>query len=118
MTNEAINEAVARKLGWKPIEIQKFTEIDGGRRLKINNTWANDFSQLPCLPNYCEDVEAAWEIVSKKFSSFFLSYDECTETWFVKWDNQRRCEKDCRYKAEADAAPMAICLAFLKLNEV
>lgn len=90
MNDKEINEAVARKLGWR-------------------GTFPDQY------PDYCHSITAAWEVVEQVFTSFYLSWDETTETWFAKWDNQHRTEESCRYKGEADTAPMAICLAFLKL---
>lgn len=83
MTDQEINEAVARKLGWEshPSYIVK-NRIDwktpkGGDRNK--------------LPDYCHDIKAAWEIVE-----------------FLNSRNYRIILKQ--------AAPMAICLAFLELK--
>lgn len=104
MTNQEINEAVARNLGWI------VNEYSWGFK------WARDKS-VQCAdmmsdspPDYCTSISAAWEIVEKislggrigihvmnKITSISLR----TETGY--------------YTSEAETTPMAICLAFLKL---
>lgn len=103
MTPAEVNEAVARKLYPNLKEWEGYTALDG--------------VHFSTLPNYSGDIAAAWEIVDQRFSSFHLWYDECSGTWFCKWDNQRRVLEDCRYFGEADAPSKAICLAFLALNQ-
>lgn len=88
MTDTEINEAVARKLG-----------------VQLKNLKARD---------YCHDIEAAWEVVDKIKDTYF--------SVSVSHDNERHLYQ-CEYSgfnnppiyATADTAPMAICLAFLKL---
>jgi hypothetical protein len=103
MTNQEINEAVARKLGWKS-RSQKYKET---------GNWATDWCpseghELGCEEplDYCTSIAAAWEIVEKWDTIQF----ERTNggRWILVVD---RNEIDAEY---ADTAPMAICLAFLK----
>jgi hypothetical protein len=110
MTNQEINEAVASKLGWRVAHGLGCMGV-GTLITKPDGTIS-----MTDVPDYCTDISAAWEIVIKSFKSFYLFWDKCTDTWFCKWDNQRRPMEGCRYTAEADTAPMAICLAFLKLK--
>ncbi len=89
-TNQEINEAVALKLGW--FEVAEVWMCPPG---------SNEiFSKLP---DYCTSIAAAWEIVEKQ-EYFKLVY--AASSW--------RCEMG-KIKEYADTAPMAICLAFLKL---
>lgn len=89
MTDQEINEAVARKLGWAPVPL----------------------SIEQVIPDYCHYIEAAWEIVEfmrKNGRDFNMSVDE--GGFAIAWQYDE-------YIADADTAPMAICLAFLKLQE-
>lgn len=81
MTNQEINEAVARKLGY-------------------GTPTGN------ALPNYCTSIAAAWEIASHcaKFSVF---KEPDNYQWY--------CDMNKQKVIKGDTAPMAICLAFLKL---
>ena len=99
MTNQEIDEQVARKLG-HPSEVG----CDCGDSI-CNEQW----QKVP-PKNYCTDIKAAWEIVDK-MPWFCLSKDE-GDKWSV-WDmpGTEEAETIC----SADTAPMAICLAFLKL---
>lgn len=100
MIPEEINKAVARKLGWKP-SINK--KLDRGVWKKTGK------EDIPyrLLPDYCRDIKAAWEIVEKM-----------QETHRIKIEyllNECQCQIGDDY-ADADTAPMAITLAFLKLE--
>lgn len=108
-TNQAINEAVALKLGWT-LEISNH---DNKRRW--NNQTGFVFSELA---DYCTDIAAAWEVVEKMASEervIQLVYVEKFKRWFFTIGN--RTEKSqFDGQAEADTAPRAICLAFLKVS--
>ena len=84
----ALNEAVARKL--HPDEIIIISRAK----------------------NYCHSIEAAWEIVEQINQTYGFVLGKSGNKWIVSttWDN------DIESIAEADTAPMAICLAFLKLE--
>jgi hypothetical protein len=117
MTNTEINEAIARKLGWTQIQFKmrnghKSEQLEGVRLPPIDTPTCPMFSDIP---NYCTNIADAWEIVEKSFSSFYMWYDECSETWTVDADCCRVTKESCKWKAHADTAPHAICLAFLKL---
>ena len=93
MTDQEINEAVARKLG---------TFQEGALYYD--------------LPDYCHSIEAAWEIVESEKGKHFFEIHETPEGWIAifcpvvgTWKQMTR--------GEVDAAPMAICKAFLKLQE-
>lgn len=91
LVTQEINEAVARKLGWKPNE-------------RLRHVLAVQFP-----PNYCHDMAAAWEIVE---SLDMTTYINCPavggKKWHVAFGDQGWTEDN--------SAPMAICLAFLKLE--
>lgn len=94
MTNEEINEAVARRLGWSQ---------DHGIWERNNDPFR------AALPDYCTDIKAAWEIVPK-LEKFVLHYQ--TDRWVCTFKNGDDVES-----IVADTAPMVICKAFLKLDE-
>jgi hypothetical protein len=99
MTDKKINEMVAKKLG------------------TYEKCWC---FPTPCdfhIPDYYHDIKAAWDIVKefkKRNFEMFLH-----NTLDGKWD----CElnnPEALYQSgigKAHTAPMAICLAFLKLNK-
>lgn len=99
MTNQEINEAVARRLGWE--------ELHPNHGLLSKKIGANQYVSGP-IPNYCTDIAAAWEIVEKNPKYFSVSWDDDAEKWNAGW---------FEIEALADTPAMATCLAFLKLEE-
>lgn len=114
MTPQEINEAVARKLG----------RIAGVRKRGFAQQQHYDY------PDYCRDIAAAWEIMEKvkiislvptnrgwhaSSSEGQATEDDCIELWYPT-NCMTRNEDGCGCCAIADTAPMAICLAFLKLE--
>ena len=115
MTDQEINEAVARELGWK---------CDGHPRKCVDDAGSDfAYSYFQCsvcevtpwpecgphpVPDYCHSIAAAWEVVTKA-EVFKLHFDWRAEGlhWSCWYDNHLEV---------SDTAPMAICLAFLKLN--
>lgn len=92
MTNQEINEAVARKLGiWHT-------------RLRPES-----------ISSYCTSIAAAWEIVESVKHPMQIG-NNCVvkgSEWYCSWwDNANNKS----WKEHADTAPMAICLAFLKIG--
>lgn len=106
MTNQEINEAVAEKvLGWiKP----PATSV-------LKPMWVAPpmGTVYPELPNFCTDIADAWVIAEKYGYAFQLtqSLGEWTCT-FVYKINERGVGQ--YISANADTAPMAICLTALK----
>ena len=92
MTNQEINEAVARKLGW-------LKDYEG--------FWVRGEKYMESLPDYCTSIAAAWEVVEKWDTVQFERTND--RQWILVVD---RNEIAAEY---ADTAPMAIALAFLKL---
>lgn len=95
MTDQEINEAVARKLGYELVK---------------PNWWQfpKETGRGP-VPDYCHSIEAAWEILLK------------VEYWSIRTMKGREDEVLVELGfgplvgCWADTAPRAICLAFLKL---
>lgn len=87
MTDQEINEAVAKKLGIDPFSFERDANRD-----------------------YCHSIEAAWEIlktaIEYECQLTYHHWADGTDFWEASINEQ---------KAEADTAPMAICKAFLKL---
>jgi hypothetical protein len=92
MTDSEINEAVAVKLG------------PSG---KIQADYP--------LP-YCTSIAAAWEVVESvcRKDKWFELY-RLKEEWVCVFENTSFRGSPDSYEASAHTAPMAICLAFLKL---
>ena len=99
MTNQEINEAVARKLG---NDLRVYNKVD------VYKKQPNGNYILTQIPAYCTSISAAWEIVLSVKGRIELHrrYD--------KWKCWLRDEIEA---GQADTAPMAICLAFLKLED-
>jgi len=94
MTDQEINEMVARKLG-----------------IELGNLKPRD---------YCHSIKAAWEVVEKAqaLGSFALifSYVE-PGLWYAGWGSTGVEGFEFDLDATADTAPRAICEAFLKLED-
>lgn len=106
MTDQEINEAIARKLGVK----------FGIESKQVGDTEIFTHRIYP-LPNYCHDIKAAWGIVehlTKENKWFRL---ENNDGWH--FGPVELCGDELYIdepEGIADTAPMAICLAFLKLQ--
>lgn len=105
MSPAQVNEAVARKLGW--------TVLSGGT-LGVPSNAIDDAAER--IPDYCHSIEAAWEIVGKFMSESgwdfnLLGGERYGGDWQANFTGH-----DQWHSAESDTAPMAICLAFLKLQ--
>ncbi len=94
MTDQEINEAVARKLGYM-----------------------SDKTDPRSVTDYCRSIAAAWEVVeSLKNHSVTIRKADALTGWYCNifsWQGYPNGEKQPEIEAEADTAPMAICLAFL-----
>lgn len=110
MTNQEVNEAVARKLGWvqccnpKTMEHGKIVDCFG---------WSKGGSHFhEPYPNYTGSIQAAWEIVeSLNTDSIQICKDgKGVYSCAITGNNSVIAEY-------ADTAQMAICLAFLKLED-
>lgn len=120
MTYSEINEAVARKLGWK--DLVRIGDGLAGFRYgeglvgPIQHGLEKPYllHQQCAVPDFCHSITAAWEIVNwigEKCSSLNLTWDEEVGKWEFSWISSGK-----RFTAIEQTAPMAICLAFLKIN--
>lgn len=106
MTDQEINEAVARELGYKKYH----QDIEGAEGYDY---WSDGKHQNKNDLDFTTSIAAAWEIVEfmyEKGTSVILNgaYDD--RNWECSW-----ITGEVRYMRVADTAPKAICLAFLKL---
>ena len=137
MTDQEINEAVMRKLGWQ-IHTKTCVFPSVGASIYIGGThWFKDkYVCKDFTPNYATDIRAAWEIVEwlkERGHRFDLSgFDEevLDGDWVersgdykaiitkdrVACPSCQRVERD-NFRACADTAPRAICEAFLGLPD-
>lgn len=120
MTNQEINSAVARKLGWMKLDKPDYS-------LSHPHYWKNEKGGLDELKDWSISVASAWEIVEKAKlhliptdKGWFCSSGEVIE----EGDGHEiyhpgycvtRDLCGCGFCAIADTAPLAICQAFLKL---
>jgi hypothetical protein len=95
MNDQEINEAVARKMGWK--------KVRGGWKRSSASRYQTIFGRFN--HDYTHHIEAAWEIINAK------RYVKL-ERQYGKWI----CWIGDDVGVEAETAPMAICKAFLKLD--
>lgn len=105
MTDQEINEAVARKLGW-----DKMHPCQRHLSKKVRA----DFYIAGPPPDYCHSIEAAWEIcdfVKQVHPEWQVSLFCVDKDWACIFGTAEK-----HYAEYADTAPMAICLAFLKLK--
>lgn len=120
LTLQEINEAVARKLGWNKHKRTCEQPTPGASIFTYGNHWYQE--GCVCrekMPDYCHSIAAAWEIWQKMSEKYFLTLEteagEFGRNIVKVWENDG---KDYGWVIEdvyADTAPMAICLAFLKM---
>lgn len=113
MTDAELNEAVARKMGWKP-------HINKKRNWGVWKKKGYEDIPYQLLPNYCEEIAAAWEIVEKHKdidnNEFALIFHWIRPgLWTAGWGSNTEDGFTFAIYAEADTAPRAICQSFLKL---
>lgn len=111
VTDQEINLAVARGLGW---EVRSPSRCEDNKPEHIH---ISDPSRgIWCLPNYCHSIEAAWEIMEYLAPKYFgISIGHGTNPDF--WQCEIHGKGWEKVYERADTAPMAICLAFLKLEK-
>lgn len=111
MADEEVNIAVARKLG--------YDVIAGDDSAIFIRTVMPKPLDIKHLPDYCTSIKAAWEIVEFILRNIQNDGDHF-DIGLTGHGNEWLCVinelSDKRIEARADTAPMAICLAFLKLE--
>lgn len=110
MTDQEINEAVARKLGWT----QLFRSDNIGRiETAGKKNPEDDFNTT--VPDYCHSIEAAWGVVEYLQAHgyiFGISNNPIEKNWHCAIRHSKSlCEE------WGNTVPMAIALAFLKLKD-
>lgn len=108
LSDQELNEAVARKLGWEE------HPYPHGVKLWFHPIYAT----LPVpVKDYCHSIAAAWEIIEILETGWIFKLHHRID-WNAEFfhDEVTRHANDKRYAtSSADTAPKAICLAFLKL---
>lgn len=114
MTPQEINEAVARKLGWTVDKTSDYLPWYGRPNSSPLSAMVRE------LPNYSTDISAAWEIIEHlgpQFHALTRDWDD-GDYWLKISDGVLSFGKpNILAEAWADTVPMAICLAFLKLDK-
>lgn len=119
MTDVELNEAVARKLGWTDID----SWIRDGRQedSPFVKGWIKDGEVRVVLPDYNHSIEAAWEMLEGRcffLKRLFRRPADRKSYFVVLCGIQIGTDVEGVWvQEEADTAPRAICLAFLKLPE-
>lgn len=101
MTYQELNEAVARKLGWK-----KLKKLDDSTGYLYGWTFKGELRNPPL---YSTSIAAAWEILLNHKGDWTLT----------RQNDMFHCElfiPSYQQEAWAHTAPLAICEAFLKLE--
>lgn len=109
------NERVALKLGYNV----HYGEFMGAPCCGMYETsyWTKGKDYFCRVPNYCEDIKAAWEIVNSLGSDYWIDLDQQhSPDWVCSISKGGPVRLNPRAEARAGTAPMAICLAFLKLK--
>lgn len=114
MTDQEINEVVARKRGWTQEEHYKFLPPGVRCRCISGRHWYRKGPGI--LPNYVRDIEAAWEIVDRVSKTNVIRVlGGFGGSWSCDIGNHAGAQSRVVVSESADTAPLAICLAFLKL---
>lgn len=111
LTDQELNEAVARKLGKR--------KTYGAHPAPFNPKGLPVTIQEGELPDYCHSIAAAWEIVEKR-KEFKRDFILMSSYEFPGWCCRLTDMVNgvlIKVEGHADTAPLAICLAFLKLDK-
>lgn len=117
MTDQEINEAVARKLGFSGIYETTWESLRPGTDIpKFWLTKVGEYKgKVKPIPDFCNSIEATWEIVEKIHNTVLFTLWWHDGEWEVDIETN---EDDEVFVTKADTAPMAICEAFLKLSSI
>jgi Phage ABA sandwich domain len=113
MTDQELNEAVARKLGWAQSSLLGWISPSTQYR-KPDDV----ICQKPNPPDFCHSIQAAWEIVefmsSRRIGTYL--FGGIGKAWHCDLHTHPAGQDDPGVSQSAYSAPMAICRAFLKLT--
>lgn len=117
MTDDEKNEAVALKLGWKllsPAGVGLALWKSPTRRYDSRDDSGVGVYEHVVLPAYCTDIKAAWEIVEYLNQKYYAV--KIVSMPMIGHCSINKNGEEPLSIENADTAPMAICLAFLKLE--
>lgn len=121
-TDAEINTAVARKLGWIKTRGPVGIEVPGIKRSfatyfirKTNTGKGIGQEMITSIPDYCHSIAAAWVVV-EFIEVQYNEYSITVRKLFIS-THGKYSARIANAFAIAETAPMAICLAFLKLHE-
>jgi hypothetical protein len=119
MTNEEINEAVAMKLGHAIV-------ISSQLGLSIQEPKETVLVDRQ-IPPYSTDIKAAWEIVESliaplpddpdKIPQYDFELNHIDRKWIASFVDQGELHGAYGHQGDAETAPLAICKAFLALED-
>lgn len=109
MTDQELNEAIARKLGW--------TKHQDGQWNRSHEL-GGEVVMFGAFPDYCGSIQAAWEIVEHVQKRWIVHVMGGLNGKYWHCDMRDHPAVNKVYVSEsADTASRAICEAFLKLKE-
>ena len=120
MTDTALNESVARKLGWE--EASTFPSVPKNAKTLELCGWQRPNAEegvdwLSSPPDYCHSIEAAWEIVEWLVShGRKCSLHNINKNWSFEISSYGNVENDSESHLN-ELPSKAICLAFEKLED-
>jgi hypothetical protein len=124
MTDQEINEAVARKLGWNLGTFRATMRYEGPAGIsdaEFQEWITPEGIRVGGIPDYCHSIAAAWEIVEFLHAdelhtiSIYWHATESVSVQIQRYLGMQNPDHGPSISADAATAPMAICLAFLKL---
>lgn len=111
MTPVEVNEAVAKKLGWTAPTGKREPRYGGKGYPFSEFKWSNGGEFYDALPDFCTSIAAAWEVVELQKGKM-ISLTNPGFEWICRIIDAHNGDE---VSDGACTAPMAICLAFLKL---
>lgn len=126
MTDQELNEAVARKFGWKKHNKTCEQLTPGASIFTGGDHWyQKGYMCRETMTDYCHSIKAAWEIpglesvVKITDGRWHARFGDGSKlnTYYEIGIYEREEPQWNMPEAIADTAPRAICEAFLKLNE-
>lgn len=107
MTDIELNEAIAKKLGWK--------QDTGQKGLWFRPDSGLDRGMPETLPDFCGSIEKAFGIIFVLKENHCFKISSETSAWHVYINNWRKEPLGCGYGSDV-SLPKAIGLAFIGLQ--